>query len=520
MTPAPGQRRSRLGTGLALLGLVVVALLVWFLGPLLAIDDLRPMDSVAGRVVVLAGLLAVIALARWIRRQGWRIDLGDVAVVLAGLVVPTAIGWIGWTEVAALRTQDRLGDLAVRLQAEAGRLMPGDPVDRVLPLLRIVDEAETQAGGDPKTSEAIAIARRQLLTEALLPRVVRQVEASLRRPDLNTQYRYLLLKAYLALGDRQRIDTVLIAVTLQTALERDAPAATDPQRGDASYLIRQLELMLSIESGEPVALDRALIDELRRMLSQVPLANLAMWRAQQLGQSFPGPAWTVAAAGGPQAHEVFRRASGQPITDTSVPVLYTPAGFERLHNDIGRIVADVMADDLIVLGPRAGRDNLTVNDLVRDSLQLYQNDYIRTWDNALHDLRFNGSVSGAEVERLLRQLSAPDSPLLALARSAAEATTTQPPGPIDDHFAVLKRWVTAPAGGVAPISHTLAALRTLHAELEAADAARSRGESTDAQAARARQVMATATKEQIPPPFRGLVLDLMRNAVDRIAGGP
>lgn len=528
MTPAPGQWRSRLGAVWALLVLVVVALLVWFFGPMLAFGSLRPMDSVAGRIGVLACLIAVLAVASWIHRRRWRIDLGDVAVVLAGLVVPIAIGWMGWTEVPALRTYDRLEDLASGLQAEAGRLMPGDAVDRVLPLLRIVDEAEVQAGGDPKTSEGIAIARRRLLTEALLPRVVRQVEAALQRSPQNLQYLYLLLKAYLALADRQRIDTVLTAVTLQTALEREGPAATEPQSGDASYLNRQLELMLSIDGGEPVALNSVLIDQLREMLSKVPLAEVAWWRAQQLGLSFTAPAWTVAAAAGPQASVVFRRASGQPITEASVPLLYTPAGFERLHNDIPRIVADVVADDLIVLGPRAARRiDFSVNDLVRDTLQLYEVDYIRTWVTALDDLRFVGpagspsnGVAPAAVEPLLLRLSSADSPLLALARSAAEATTTKQPGPIDDHYAGLKRWVTAPAGGVAPISQTLAALRTLHAELEAADAARSRGASTDAQAARARQAVAMATQEQTPEPFRGLVLGLMHSAVDRIAVGP
>lgn len=49
---------------LAVVGVLVLALLVWFVGPLVSFDTLRPLASVGSRVIKLSGAMGQLSLRR------------------------------------------------------------------------------------------------------------------------------------------------------------------------------------------------------------------------------------------------------------------------------------------------------------------------------------------------------------------------------------------------------------------------------------------------------------------------
>lgn len=62
---------------LAVVGVLVLALLVWFVGPLVSFDTLRPLASVGSRVVTIALLLMLLVL--WL--VNWSMSIIGISVL-------------------------------------------------------------------------------------------------------------------------------------------------------------------------------------------------------------------------------------------------------------------------------------------------------------------------------------------------------------------------------------------------------------------------------------------------------
>lgn len=71
---------------LAVVGVLVLALLVWFVGPLVSFDTLRPLASVGSRVVTIALLLMLLVL--WL--VNWSMSIIGISVLCLaiGFVTP------------------------------------------------------------------------------------------------------------------------------------------------------------------------------------------------------------------------------------------------------------------------------------------------------------------------------------------------------------------------------------------------------------------------------------------------
>lgn len=65
---------------LAIVGVVMLALLVWFIGPLVAFDTLHPLASVGSRLVTIVLLLMFLAL--WL--VNWSMSIIGVTVSVHG----------------------------------------------------------------------------------------------------------------------------------------------------------------------------------------------------------------------------------------------------------------------------------------------------------------------------------------------------------------------------------------------------------------------------------------------------
>ncbi|MEI7590702.1 MAG: type VI secretion system membrane subunit TssM [Deltaproteobacteria bacterium] len=223
--------------------------------------------------------------------------------------------------------------------------------------------------------------------------------------------------------------------------------------------------------------------------------------------------FSVARAAGPNAAQVFERASGDPLSK-GISGFYTKEGYQKtFQGSVQTAALKLAAEEGWVLGVR---NNLTLKDVAGNELgdrvrRLYLEDYIKVWDNFIADVRLI-KVSGIEASmNAARVLAAVDSPLAAYLRAIAKETTLVVPvgqagqsltdkladqakndmaqlagvqpnpgasgaGPlermVDDHFANMNRLVQ---GSPAPIDNVLKLFSDVYAQLLAVDSAKKSG---------------------------------------------
>ena len=284
--------------------------------------------------------------------------------------------------------------------------------------------------------------------------------------------------------------------------------------------------------------DDALVASAREMLVGYPLEYRVLSRIQRDYKPGSVPDFAVAGAAGPNAAQVFVRASGEPLT-RGVSGLYTRDGYKKLVLPaIQRATPQLAAEEPWVLGLKADPARLRdAGDALTDKVKrLYFAKYIEAWDKYLADVRL---VPLNDPERALavsRLLSAVDSPLTGYLRGVTDETTlTEEPaapgaldklaaqakgaavrkarvgklvgkggagaaeGPIeaivDDHFAGIHRLFE---GEPAPIAETQKLFGDLYAQLAAVDAAK-KSKSPPPPAGAAAQVKIAAAQQ----PARG-----------------
>ncbi|MBI3369420.1 MAG: hypothetical protein HY021_13545 [Burkholderiales bacterium] len=324
-----------------------------------------------------------------------------------------------------------------------------------------------------KLDGAARTAYEQMLVDAVLPRLALRVAEQLRLGD-QQELQYEALKAYLMMYQPERFDAAALKAYIES--DWDARVGRDLSIDQRARLSAHLDALLAQGPAvSPLAQDKALIDSARLRLGLVGLPQRVYNRMRQGGFGTEFPEFTVVRAGGGNAPLVFMRPSGLPLTK-GVP---------------GRLLDDVR--------------------------RLYLNEYASTWEAFIADVRLVPVTSISQSLQTTRVLAAPDSPLPPLLKAMSIETTllagnstigavTQAvtekaqgflekaagsmgvkapitKGPttgapstrieslVDDRFAGLRRMVTAPEGGKAPIDGIVARLGELQVHLTAVDAA-------------------------------------------------
>ena len=358
-----------------------------------------------------------------------------------------------------------------------------------------------------KLDGAAQLAYHRLLNKTLMPRVARRLEERLRAADSkNLENAYEALKTYLMLHTPGQFDAPTLRAWITLDWDRQYPSLPPEQR---AALDAHLDAMLAL--GPPQAMaarDDALVAQVREMLAAYPLEYRVYSRIKRQYRQGDVPDFSVAAAAGPNAAQVFERASKEPLAK-GVSGLYTKAGHEKLiKTGVQTATALLAKEEPWVLGTKADparlRDVALGGGVVDKVRRLYYEDYIKTWDALLADVRL---VKLAGLERSIavaRLLSGVDSPMAGYLRGvAAETKLVADPasanaldklaakakedaarlagaapvaaggaGPlekmVDDHFKDIARQVT---GSPAPIDDTLKLFGELYAQLSAVDAA-------------------------------------------------
>ena len=446
---------------------------------------------------------------------------------MAGIALASVVVLVGWA-VSRARNLDHAALVAERLpalKASVEALPPPTSADvSPLPTLltQVHDAARTDAfavdvppllnslglyQGD-KLDAAAQLAYTRLLEKSLMPRVARRLEERLRAATKdNLENAYEALKTYLMLHTPEQFDAPALRAWITLDWDKQYGAMPAEQR---AALDRHLEATLAL--GPPraaLARDDALISSVREMLVAYPLEYRVYSRIKRQFRPGDVPDFTLAGAAGPNAAQVFERASKEPLSK-GISGLYTRAGHDELiKTSVQKVTAQLAREESWVLGIKADPGRIKevalgggVIDKVR---RLYYEDYIKTWDALLADVKL---VKLAGLERSIavaRTLSAVDSPLAGYLRGVSAETrlvvdpaTANPldklaakakedaaklagaapvaaggsGGPlermVDEHFKDIHRQVT---GTPAPIDETLKMFGELYAQMSAVEAA-------------------------------------------------
>jgi len=379
---------------------------------------------------------------RWERRRS---VLQWAVLSVAGLFTVGAIA--AWS-ISYSRNKAYVTDVEGNLQAaskqfEALQGRPSSDVVALLPTMRSVRNLAVTAQateedvplsmsfglyqGD-KLGAAASAAYRRLLQDAFLPRLQARIEQQLRAgSQQNPEMLYEGLKAYVMLGDAQHFDPDALKLFITADWESTLPReVTTDQRKE---LVSHLSALLSRGAvSSPIPPDLQLIASARDALARTPIAQRIYNRLKRQGLGGDLPEFSIARAAGPAATLVFTRKSEQPLTK-GVPGLFSYDGYYKTFIPAAEQVARQLAEeeDWVLGLPPKDRGKLLdpqarsrLNSEVR---RLYLDDYARTWEQFINDIKLVQAGSLEQSIQSARILSAADSPLPLLLRAIVKEVT-------------------------------------------------------------------------------------------------
>ena len=461
---------------------------------------------------------------KWERRRNAMSLAGYVvlALLVSGLLFAWGTSYVNNRQYVA-RVEDSL-NVAEKL-IQAGDRPTSDP-RLLLPRFQAVQQLPRPAedGTVPwslgfglyqgeKLDAASRRTYQRLLVEGLLPSIAMRVEERLRTgggPDLQ----YEALKAYVMLHDPARFDAGALKSYVSAEWDNWLPRDTTNEQREAldKHLV---ELLTQGSAVSPLSLDKELLVENQRRLSATLLPQRVYQRMKLVGVGEEIPEFSPVKAGGVGVTQVFRRASGAPLTK-GVPALFTYDGYHKgFKKTVGGVTRQLADEEVWVLGvPPTDKLALGQGQISDQVVRIYLNEYAMVWEEFIADLKLIQPKTLAEAVQIARALSAPDNPLVPLLRGISRETTlgTAPdlvakgesivrsklevtrkeldkvfgtqgarPGAnqaiqlesiVDSRFAALRQHVTSPGGqGPAPVDETVKMLDAIYTFLSSVEAA-------------------------------------------------
>lgn len=496
------------------------------------------------------------------RRRKW-IARGALAATVALVLVVSTLWIISYRANQAYIAQvdQRVGPVRQDVQS----LSPAQrDVLAVLPLLNATRHLAGDAPGwaeglglyqgDMLEAEAASVYRK-LLVAVFAPRLMTRIEEQLHSGG-NSDFLYEGLKAYLMLADSEHYDPDFIKAWITLDWDRTLARDLPPEQRQA--LTGHLQALF--EKHPPNArLDQRLIDDLRRQLQQLPVAQRVYDRVKRAKLPDGVPDFRLSEAGGRDAALVFTRKSGKPLSEP-LSGLFTAKGYREGFLLASLNQAGTLAEEQWVLG-RDQADQQNVASLAADVRRLYFQDYLRQWDALLADIDFVPITSVAQAADVLRILSGPTSPLKKLLVAVAKETDLQQEerllaaqgqkveggvdqlkqrlgsllgqeqagnlaavasseDPVSAHFAELNSLVSKGEGEPAAIDGLLADMNALYVQVSAMVGASGDallGEAKNQASAAAARVSLTAERQ--PPVVQGLVKSVVSSTTNTMMGG-
>jgi type VI secretion system protein ImpL len=237
----------------------------------------------------------------------------------------------------------------------------------------------------------------QVLQRQLLPLLAHQIEQAITTwQEESPEQTYRMLKAYLMLGDGDKLDPTYFTDWIDSFLQHDT-TITPEQVARIFPLIQR-----SINDGiTPVALDRQIIRNTRQHLAQLPSGLLT--------------------------YLLIKDDHHAQLTQSATPWLFTPAGFQKMVTSlIPTTIAQLQRGDW-VLGNILNDDNLSQAQLLDETLQIYTQDYVNWWRLFISNSTIAKLGDMHNAQQTFTQLAEEQSPLIELLLTIEENTS-----PVDD----------------------------------------------------------------------------------------
>ncbi len=246
------------------------------------------------------------------------------------------------------------------------------------------------------------------LNALLLPRLLARLERQMQGNLGNTDFLYQALKVYLILGREGPLDPALVQQWMDADFAASFPNAPDDRDALSHHVAALLERPVTA-----IPLNGPLVDQVRGILRQTPLARRSYARIVASEEAKALPMWRYSDKAGAAASGVLLLRSGKSL-DTGVDGLYTFTGYHDTFATLLPEVTQDVAEDSWVLGHQdrvVESDVKQVAQLRSDVLGLYLDDYVRKWDSLIADVQVKPFRSMSDGLDELNTLSGPNSPL-------------------------------------------------------------------------------------------------------------
>jgi type VI secretion system protein ImpL len=270
---------------------------------------------------------------------------------------------------------------------------------------------------------AYRMALERVFRSRLILHLEKQIEANRDDPA----FLYEVLKIYLMLGGGPNVpvdNDFVLAWIKQDWEENLYPGAAN--RASREELVQHLQAMLDLDTGQQpaISLNGALVEDTQRLLVRLSLAERAYALIKSIARTSLIDDWMASARGGDDAVNVFETRDGRDLSSVRVPNLYTYNGFHELFLEKLPTIADQLQRERWVLGP-AGEQSAVERQyetLGPDLLNMYATDFIRSWREALDNLRLKRLAVGRPTYPTLQAASSPASPIKLLFASVRDET--------------------------------------------------------------------------------------------------
>src|ERR1700730_4184034 len=228
------------------------------------------------------------------------------------------------------------------------------------------------------------------------PRLLYRLEEQLNARIADAGFVYEALKVYMMLGGLHPEDKELIKSWMQRDWADNLyPGPTNSE--GRRLLEEHLAAMFELETEQPplVELDGRLIPDAQKTLARLSVSQRAYELLKSEARASTAGDWVVARKGGLDVANVLEADRGQPLDTVSVPAFFTYNGFqEKFIAKLGDL-AERMKNDRWVLGEAGQQAALSqqYDNLANNLLDLYGNDFIAAWRNALAKLKMKKLLS-------------------------------------------------------------------------------------------------------------------------------
>ena len=276
--------------------------------------------------------------------------------------------------------------------------------------------------GSSVGGEARAAYQRELNAN-LLPRIGSEFQLRLQSAAAQPDVLYQYLKAYLMLGEPEHLDKQQLSYLIN--LDWQELFAAQPETLQ-SLMLHVKSLIEDQDRLRQLPLDDTLVAQTRNTVRQASLARLMYNQLRLSHVDDTSHDLRLDIAAGVGTERVLMRKSGKPLSEP-IPGIYTRAVFDQITAAGTLSLVKQFSEDSWVMGDSAF-DVQSSTRMASQVMDLYADDYIKTWDGILNDVKVVPLNSLGQTADVLGLIGGPTSPLRGLLVTVeANTNMTKPP---------------------------------------------------------------------------------------------